>query len=181
MKYVITLILLTISFSSFAQGLIFESDRNQVLQGPGFFQVGVSNQGELIEIKSEAPLFASPITGKVLSEKMLVNKLLGHIERRNTKELACIGKTEIINGILQLVKTDVCVKIVDGEVVFRSSDLSDEDLEKARFDIDEVLWERLGSDELSQRVNDSRRQEIPEPVEIQQAPHVREVPPSYRR
>ena len=112
---------------------------------------------------------------------MLVNKLPQYIERRNKKELACIGQTEIINGILQLVKTDVCVKIVDGEVVYRSSDLSDEDLEKARFDIDEVLWERLGAGELSQRVNDSRRQEIPVPIEVEQAPHVRGVPPSYNR
>jgi len=181
MKKIFPLLLFFWTFTAFSQGLIFEKDRNQVLEGPGFFKLGINTRNELIEIIDESPLFAYSVTGKNLKEKMLVNKLPENIENINRQELACVGQTEKINGILQLVKTDVCVKIVDGEVVYRSPDLSDEDLEKARFDIDEVLWERLGANVLSQRINDSRRDQIPEQVEIQQAPQVRGIPPSYNR
>lgn len=178
MKKIIFTIIFFWTFSAFSQGLIFEEDLNQVLEGPGFFKLGINTRNELIEIRGESPLFAYPVTGKSLKEKMLVNKLPESIENTNRQELACVGQTEKINGILQLVETDICVKIVSGEVVYQKAGLTQEQIEKARFDIDEVLWERLGADDLSQRINDSRRARVPERED--QGRQVRGVPPSYQ-
>ncbi len=177
MKKFLPILIFLWSFTVFSQGPIFEVDRNQVLEGPGFFKLGINTRNELIEIKSESPFFASPVTGKNLKEKMLVNKLPDGIENKNRQEIACVGQTEVINGILQLVETDVCVKIVSGELLYKKEGLSQEEVQKARFDIDEVLWERLGADDLSQRINDSRRARVPERED--QGLQVREVPPSY--
>lgn len=162
MKLLTLCLFLLASNLSFAQGLLFESDRDKVLEGPTVFKLGIDSNNNLIQISNERPLFSMPITGKTSFQKDVLKNLSSTDRTQYKQTIMCTGKTEVLNGVLIVNKARVCIQIFDGRLLYCDLSLSPNEVLKERQLIDQMLWGYIDESFIKNHVNNSERGSIKE-------------------
>ena len=143
-----------ISLSSFAQGLLFEDEKDVVLEGPSILKLGKSTSGNLININSEVRLFADNVKGISKEVKEAINP---HIRNVNKQEIYCTGSSTMLNGVITSKKIRVCIKKSNGQLLYNSIDMGPDQILKERAMIDAFLWNRISEQQLKQYIDNSSR------------------------
>lgn len=159
MKYLIVLNFL-LSSSLFAQGMLFQEDMNKTLKGPSFFKLGVGRDGKLREISSEIPFFSMPLdtSARSLANSALIS-LKSNDQTVNRETIACIGKTEIRNGVLTVIELRTCIQISDSNLLYHRVDLSPAQVAHEKQLIANAVVNYKSYEKVEKYVDDTSREE----------------------
>jgi hypothetical protein len=167
MKPFFCLLLLGMSFCSFAQGVISAADKDKMIAGPTFFKLGaINSNSELIKIVSgPSPLLSAPIrAGTAMMNSVLV-EMSKFPKGGSVATIGCVGETNSYNGIMIIQKIKICVLLSDGRLIVNSNDLSPQEVVKLKSSMDNVLHHNLNPDEAFKvaavNVVDSRNGKMP--------------------